>query len=541
MSEKLLMAVRGRNRSTREGSGGKEWIHALEPRLFFSSAQLLAVTNGETPSSNPTGFVQYNGLEYFNATLGISIPTQVAWQTDGTSAGTVPATSQPVTPIITYGSDPHGAVQVNGLTYYIAFNGSQEAPWVSDGTIAGTFPLASVTVVGGLTAVGSNIYFVVPTGSGPALWESNGTLAGTVAIGAPSITSPYSTIKDMVSFGGNLYFISNPDDIDFGLWKTDGTVAGTVEIAAGADEAVVSGGLLYYADRRGKVYRSDGTPGGTFSVGQANGLESGSQLIALNGGVFFIGYQESTGSEPWFSDGTDAGTKLLGDLSTGSFSAFDTDYTKQSTQQFLVISGELFFNADDRTHGIELWKSNGTVAGTTLVKDIKPGTLYSSPTDFFAFNGKLLFTADDGVHGRELWTSDGTTVGTFMLRDLNDTTESSAVDALTNLGGRLIFAGSDGLGHQQLYATDGTTAGTELISNATPIDQITGSFQYPYRNRIVVGSQMYFAGSVGGASPGTLYVTDGTPLGTQSLSVSGVVDFTQINGVCYFYVPQCQL
>src|SRR4029450_9400382 len=86
------------------------------------------------------------------------------------------------------------------------------------------------------------------------------------------------------------------------------------------------------------------------------------------------------------------------------------------------VNGTLFFTADDGVHGRELWKSDGTSAGTVMVKDIHLGVSGSFTPSFPAkltnVNGVLYFVAGDGVHGLELWKSDGTSAGTELVKDI---------------------------------------------------------------------------------------------------------------------------
>src|SRR6185369_9240828 len=92
---------------------------------------------------------------------------------------------------------------------------------------------------------------------------------------------------------------------------------------------------------------------------------------------------------------------------------------------FVNVNGVLYFAADDGVHGRELWKTDGTAPGTVLVKDIYPGSdsngngLWSNPSNLTSVNGNLYFVAYDGVHGTELWKSDGTPGGTTIVADLH--------------------------------------------------------------------------------------------------------------------------
>jgi ELWxxDGT repeat protein len=69
------------------------------------------------------------------------------------------------------------------------------------------------------------------------------------------------------------------------------------------------------------------------------------------------------------------------------------------------VDGTLYFRADNGVNGVELWKSDGTAAGTVLVDDIRPGgvNMHSNPQELTNVSGTLFFRADDGVDGIELW------------------------------------------------------------------------------------------------------------------------------------------
>src|SRR5689334_6394770 len=65
-------------------------------------------------------------------------------------------------------------------------------------------------------------------------------------------------------------------------------------------------------------------------------------------------------------------------------------------------AGTTFFVANDGSSGAELWKTDGTSAGTLRVKDINPGPGGSAPALLTRHGSLLYFRADDGVHGPAL-------------------------------------------------------------------------------------------------------------------------------------------
>src|SRR5262249_22645062 len=141
---------------------------------------------------------------------------------------------------------------------------------------------------------------------------------------------------------------------------------------------------------------------------------AGGRLTNVNGTVYFAANDGTTGRELWKSDGTAAGTILVKDIWPGASGSYPYSLTS--------VNGTLFMQASDGTTGGYLWKSDGTPAGTVLVKDILPGRGGSAPgagciapRASAVVNGTLFFHANDGVHGRELWKSDGTAAGTILV------------------------------------------------------------------------------------------------------------------------------
>jgi ELWxxDGT repeat protein len=183
------------------------------------------------------------------------------------------------------------------------------------------------------------------------------------------------------------------------------------------------------------------------------------------------------------------------------------DYQGIYPTDAVAMNGFSYFGAADVAHGKELWRSDGTVDGTEMVRDVLAGAPGSKPQRFTILDKKLLFCAENADGTVALWRSDGTSTGTSKLADLNGT---GAVSPTAIVNGRMVFVvTNEKHGGTELWSSDGTAAGTTHLAHL--FDDIL-LMDIGMRDPIVVNDRAILA--VGG----DLWSTDGTVAGTIQMN-----------------------
>ena len=401
------------------------------------SASITAIYCGDcNPPYNGGELTDVRGTLYFSANDGKH--GFELWRSDGTRRGT--RMVKDINPGKGW-SNLSGITAVNRIIYFTADDGIHGAElWRSDGTARGTRMVKDINpgpASGGprqLTDVNGTLYFTASEGNQVSeLWRSDGTEAGTTVVKTVSAS-------DLTDFHGALYFAAPG-----GLWRSDGTEAGTTVVkTVPAGDLTIVDGILYFAAGDGaqgtELWRSDGTEAGTTMVKDIN--PGSIDLTDVNGTLLYFAASRGPGPIPnelWRSDGTEAGTILL----------------KPGFPGWLTgVKGIAYFSDT-----LKLWRSNGTEAGTAVVRVNKPGVKNSNifPARLTAVGRTLYFTGTDkrhgqlGVGGGELWRSDGTRAGTTMVRDIHRGKSGSDPGNLTAVGDTLFFTAKDGRHGRELW------------------------------------------------------------------------------------------
>lgn len=376
-------------------------IHGLEPWVTDGTeagTNLLKDINAGTGDSQIDRAAIAANTLYFGAYDVVN--GAELWKTDGTSAGTV------LVKDIFPGADSFqikDMMAVGATVFFSANDGSADYElWKTDGTAAGTVMVADISPSASsnpsrMASLDGVLYFSASDGSsGFELWKSDGTAAGTVQVKDIAPGADSSSPTKLVVMGGNVYFVAAESVAQgYELWRTDGTAAGTVlvkDINANVHSSInnsssaisyltVVGDKLYFRARTGPaevngLWVSDGSEAGTLPLFDAHHVAS---LVATSEKLFFRGTDAMNGAELWATDGTVVGTALVKNIEPGAqgsdFFGLGEYYIKYSEELPIVevSPGVALIVAVRSDIGGELWKSDGTEAGTRLIMDINPG------------------------------------------------------------------------------------------------------------------------------------------------------------------------
>ncbi len=424
-------------------------------------------------------------------------------------------------------SSPSELVAFGSEVYFAADSVLGIEPWVTDGTTAGTSQVVDLAFVGNdlsssaglITPLGDRFVFTADDGiHGDELWVSDGTEAGTqMVVDLTPDGSTFQGFHEIVALGARAIF-SHADAFGEELWITDGTEAGThmvIDLNPNGDSdpqflTVWRDELYFSADifaTGRELYATDGTAAGTRIVkdidpGSPDGFPVGG--VEHDGLLYFAATRADTGRELWSTDGTTAGTDFVVDLAPGP----DPGVVWSGGGAAAVSLGDhLYFQGGDGSGDFELYRTDGTAGGTTLVADIDPAGS-SQPSAFVVAADRIVFRARKDLEWN-YFGSDGTTVEQLT---------SAPLDVNTNwlLGsiGDLAIGMVRGKGFSfELLGTNGTAAGTRIIKQIHP----DGSQFVNFRAWRATSSPELLFPAGDDVVGSEMWITDGTSAGTFPL------------------------
>ncbi|MEQ1632734.1 MAG: hypothetical protein ABL997_10205, partial [Planctomycetota bacterium] len=428
----------------------------FEPWRSLGSAPTTTVVADLLPgsgSSNARNFVACGSGALFVADAG---GTARPFISDGTPTGTRALLANAA-----MSSDPRDFASSRGKAFFTADDGAfGREPWVTDGTLAGTSQLAdTVAGPGGISATNfvtfrDETWFVANS----ALWRSRGTPATTSQAFSNLLTGEIAASDDALFLAATT-----------GVLRSDGTLAGTtalINTTLPPTHLVVHGNRLSFVTGSGtnsmQVWSSDGTPGGTTNIlilqgGPARALEVASDannawlVCSFSVPLFPFPFPQNL-QQILRIGNTGAQTSVHTVLANSPASA-------PAIRELTPFLGECWFASDASG---ELWRTNGSAQATEFA-DLRQGLRGSSPHGLTAAGSLLYFVADDGTTGTELWRTDGTLAGTFALDATPGSGNTQVAEPFAAADGETLVFSRGSASGLEVWQTDGTSLAVPAI------------------------------------------------------------------------------
>lgn len=529
---------------------------ARGPDIIFenSTRQVFNMTMAGTINAlHDFGGVSVDRLLSFNASISFISTREGLWVTDGTSGNTIELLPDVVDVFEVFVTNNKayftGLDAVNttfdfyesdgtpgGTTSFAEIRDSEATPYVTSPpqiasindqlicpvtTVASGMELAIVSATGkeiikdinaGLNGsdphnfytFNNMLYFAANDGlNGMEVWTTDGTPANTQMLkNIVEGTASGVTTKDLFELNDGIFFSAHSSGLIDDVWKTTGHGADAEQyfFTNSGNILGTAGDTIFMITSPMFIYKGNGVEEPKLvadlstSIGEAlhpsSNFSLGDMFIY---NLFAFGGGTPYGQELWTIDWHTPGTALLKDIGPGlTDGVFGMNYG-EAEQRFLKVSEtKAIFAADDGVNGVELWTTDGTTGGTSMVKDIKPGNASSNPRKINAMlNGQVYFVANYG----QIWKTDGTSGGTSMVMDF-----SSEVSTLVRM-------------NDDIYATvfEGQNSALYKVTSA-PWERILQINALP-AEMIALDGMLYIT------TEGRLWTSDGTAENTKFMEI----------------------